>query len=176
MLLGVLSFVDLAGGVVSFAHPAGIRHSCGAQNTVTAHSLWEKHIIAFDNNADHTYEIQHPVTPRNKWRQLKTTIIHPSCGDRSTRSFSRHLKAQQGYLSVLSKIIAQLQRHMISSSRNLTQTANALISLFNQTALLSRCSTFQSLTSHSPSMQTLELSCEQSVPSLTLLAKAKKKS
>ena len=42
MLLGVLSFVDLAGGVVSFTHPACIRHSFGAQNTVTAHFLWEK--------------------------------------------------------------------------------------------------------------------------------------
>lgn len=43
MLLGVLSLVDLAGGVVSFTHPTGIRHSCGSQHTVTAHSLWEKH-------------------------------------------------------------------------------------------------------------------------------------
>lgn len=42
MLLGVLSFVDLAGGVVSFTQATSIRHSCGAQNMVTADSLWEK--------------------------------------------------------------------------------------------------------------------------------------
>ena len=59
MLLGVLSFVDLAGGVVSFAHPTSIWHSCGAQNTVTAHSLWEKNIIAFDKKVDYIHEIQH---------------------------------------------------------------------------------------------------------------------
>lgn len=48
MLLGVLSFEDLAGGVVSFTQPTSIGHSCGAQHTVTAHSLWEKqNIIAF---------------------------------------------------------------------------------------------------------------------------------
>lgn len=39
MLLGVLPFVDLAGGVVSFAHPTSIRHCCRAQNTITANSL-----------------------------------------------------------------------------------------------------------------------------------------
>lgn len=55
MLLAVLSFVDLAGGVVSFTHPASIRHSCGAQNTVTAHSLWEKNIIAFDKKVHYTH-------------------------------------------------------------------------------------------------------------------------
>lgn len=36
--------------------------------------------------------------------------------------------------------------------------------------------TFKSVTSHRPSIQTLEVSCEQVVPSLTLLARAKKKS
>lgn len=39
MLLGVLPFVDLACGVVSFAHPTSIRHRCRAQNTITANSL-----------------------------------------------------------------------------------------------------------------------------------------
>lgn len=46
--------------------------------------------------------------------------------------------------------------------------------MFGHIMLLSNL-TFN-ITSHSPSMQTLELSGEQSVPSLTLLAKAKKKS
>lgn len=41
MLLDVLSFVDLAGGIISFTHATYIRHSCGAQNTVAAHSLWK---------------------------------------------------------------------------------------------------------------------------------------
>lgn len=39
MLFGVLSFVDLAGGVVALADATQIRHSIGSQNPVTAHSL-----------------------------------------------------------------------------------------------------------------------------------------
>lgn len=41
MLLGVLSFVDLAGGVVAFTNATSVWHGCRPQNTVTAHSLWE---------------------------------------------------------------------------------------------------------------------------------------
>lgn len=41
MLLGVLSFVDPAGGVVAFTNATSVWHSCRPQNTVTAHSLWE---------------------------------------------------------------------------------------------------------------------------------------
>lgn len=39
MLLGVLSFIDLAGGVVAFTNAASIWCSCRPQNTVAAHPL-----------------------------------------------------------------------------------------------------------------------------------------
>lgn len=39
MLLGVLSFIDLAGGVVAFTNSTRVLHSCRPQNSVTSHSL-----------------------------------------------------------------------------------------------------------------------------------------
>lgn len=39
MLLGVLSFIDLAGGVVAFTNAASVWSSCRPQNTVATHPL-----------------------------------------------------------------------------------------------------------------------------------------
>lgn len=184
MLLGVLSFVDLAGGVVSFAHPACIRHSFGAQNTVTAHSLWEKntrHLFS-DRKVAHTHKMQQFIIPRNKLQQPKTTIIYPLAMCWQVH-FSSFMTFKKDVKNITAEMFSTAEStleccsstsktpHMISSSENL-----ALKSCVNQIMLLSHRLTFKSITSHSPSMQTLELSCEQSVPSLTLLARAKKKS
>lgn len=135
MLLAVQSFVNLAGGVISFTHPASIRHSCGAQNTVTAHSLREKNVIDFDKKVDYLHKMQHFISLWNKFQQLQTPIIYPTCGDRSTFPSAWHLKLWNSTARVSLDVLYSSTLKIYS----LTSRTFAHDTIFKKSSTNSRC-------------------------------------